>query len=317
VDGVLVIDKPAGWTSHDVVAKVRAITRVKKVGHTGTLDPFATGVLPLVLGRATRLTNYFQASDKVYRGRIRFGFATDTYDVEGVPLGEDAHPQLDAARLREMFARCQGAVRQTLPPYSAKKVNGKPLYDYARKGIEMAPTVKEVVIHSMTLLGVDGSHADFELACAAGCYARSVAHDLGRDYGCGAHLVQLRRIRCGDFAIEGATTLTASDGANAGAPVAEGGAQRYHPAGYFSSRVIPMGELLPEMPVIVVSGGDKERLSHGNDLNLLAADWSSENYKLIDADGALVAVARKVQVFDPPTEQPVRWVRMHPVLTFA
>src|SRR5512137_1982089 len=144
VDGVVVIDKPSGWTSHDVVAKIRNLTRVKKVGHTGTLDPFATGVLPLTLGKATRLTSYFLASDKVYHGVMRFGFATTTYDVDGEPLGEDTHPELDLSRLQAIFARYQGTISQTLPPYSAKKVQGRPLYAYAREGIEIAPTTKEV-----------------------------------------------------------------------------------------------------------------------------------------------------------------------------
>src|SRR5512136_2429299 len=133
MDGVLVIDKPPDWTSHDVVAKVRKITRIKKVGHTGTLDPFATGVLPLTLGRATRLTNYFLASDKLYRGVIRFGFATDTFDVDGSPVGQDTQPQLETARLEEIFGRYLGTIQQTVPPYSAKKVHGKPLYSYARR----------------------------------------------------------------------------------------------------------------------------------------------------------------------------------------
>src|SRR5512136_372747 len=127
MDGVLVIDKPPDWTSHDVVAKVRKITRIKKVGHTGTLDPFATGVLPLTLGRATRLTNYFLASDKVYRGVIRFGFATATYDVKGEALGEDSRPTLDADRVRDLSANYLGTIQQTLPPFSAKKLRGRPL----------------------------------------------------------------------------------------------------------------------------------------------------------------------------------------------
>ena len=304
MDGMLIIDKPAGWTSHDVVAKIRNITRIKKVGHTGTLDPFATGTLPLALGRATRLTSFFQMSDKVYRGVMRFGFATNTYDVEGEPLGEDKNPDLDPVRLEEIFARWQGTVEQTLPPYSAKKVQGKPLYAYARKGIEMAPVVKEITIKSLKLLGVNNNMAEFELSCAAGVYARSLAHDIGLEYGCGAHLVQLRRIRCGDFSIEEATPLTPPDDS-----------QSYYPAEFFFSRIIPMNRLLPEIPSIVVSSGDKQKLLHGNDLNVLSADWQSENYRLLDPASALVAIVRKVQVFEPPAAQPARWLRVHPIIT--
>jgi len=303
---MLIIDKPAGWTSHDVVAKIRVITRIKKIGHTGTLDPFATGTLPLAVGRATRLTSYFQASDKVYRGVMRFGFATNTYDVDGEPLGEDTNPYLDTARLEEIFARWHGTVQQTLPPYSAKKVQGKPLYLYARKGIEIAPVAKEITIKSLKLLGVNRSSAEFELACAAGAYARGLAHDIGREYGCGAHLEQLRRIRCGDFSIEETTPLTSPDDSTS-----------YYPAEYFFSRMIPLSGLLPEIPTIVVSDGDKQKLLYGNDLNVLSADWQSENYRLLGTDGTLVAIARKIQVFESPAAQPVRWVRVHPAITFG
>lgn len=303
VDGVVVIDKPPGWTSHDVVAKIRNLTKVKKVGHTGTLDPFATGVLPLTLGRATRLTNYFLASDKAYHGVIRFGFATTTYDVDGEPLGEDSHPQLDPTRLQEVFARYQGTVEQTLPAYSAKKVRGKPLYSYARKGIEISPSKKTVTIKSLTLLRVDQCEVEFELSCTTGTYARSLAHDIGTDYGCGAHLVRLRRTRSGEFSIETA------------APLCEG--PKFHSRDFFISRVIPMRSLLPEIPAIVISEGDKNKLIHGMDLNLITADWESEEFRLIDESGELIALAKRIQAFTPPVPQPARWVRIHPRLIFA
>jgi len=301
LDGMLIIDKPAEWTSHDVVAKIRGITRIKKIGHTGTLDPFATGTLALAVGRATRLTRWFQSAEKVYRGVMRFGFATNTYDMDGEPLGEDTNPDIDAVRLEEIFSRWRGTIQQTLPPYSAKKVQGKPLYVYARKGIEMAPVVKEVTISSLRLLGVDHNLAEFELVCSAGAYARGLAHDIGRDYGCGAHLEQLRRIRCGEFSIEDATPLTSPD---------DGG--NYFPADYFFRRMIPMNRLLAEMPSIIVSDGDKQSLSRGNDLNILSADWQSENYRIIDSEGMLAAIAKKIHVFEPPAVQPVRWIRIHP-----
>jgi len=138
-DGVLIIDKPAGWTSHDVVAKIRNLTRVRKVGHTGTLDPFATGVLPLTLGRATRLTNYFQASDKVYRGVMRFGFATDTYDVDGRPLGEDTRPELDRDRLEEILGRYRGPLRQAPPPSPPRNSRGNPCTPMRAPGSRSPP----------------------------------------------------------------------------------------------------------------------------------------------------------------------------------
>ncbi len=303
VDGVVIIDKPAGWTSHDVVAKIRNLTKIKKVGHAGTLDPFATGVLPITLGRATRLTNYFLASDKVYHGVMRFGFATTTFDVDGEPMGEDARPQLDQPRLMEIFSHYQGTVHQTLPPYSAKKVRGKPLYSYARRGIEINPSTKAVVIRSLTLLGVNQCEVEFELSCATGTYARSLAHDIGADYGCGAHLIRLRRTRSGEFPIEKAV------------PLSEG--QQFYPREFFVSRVIPLGSLLREIPAIIISDGDKKKLIHGMDLNLLTADWESEEFRLIDESGDLVALAKRIQTFTPPVQQPAHWIRIHPHLTFS
>ncbi len=303
VDGVVIIDKPSGWTSHDVVAKIRNLTKVKKVGHTGTLDPFATGVLPLTLGKATRLTSYFLASDKTYHGVMRLGFATTTYDVDGEPLGEDTKPDLDIDRLREIFGHYQGTVSQTLPPYSAKKVQGRPLYSYARKGIALTPTKKEVTIKSLRLISVTGCEAEFELACAAGTYARSLAHDIGLDYGCGAHLVRLRRTRSGEFPIEIAV------------PLSEG--ENFYPREYFMDRVIPLRSLLQEIPAIVVSEGDRKKLIHGMDLNVITADWKSEEYRVIDDSGELIALAHRIQAFVAPVEQPVQWVRIHPRVLFA
>ena len=303
MDGVLVINKPAGWTSHDVVAKIRNLTRIKKVGHTGTLDPFATGVLPLTLGRATRLTNYFLSSDKAYLGVMRFGFATNTFDLDGEACSEDLHPTLDPARLATLFSHWVGRVSQTLPAYSAKKVRGKPLYAYARRGVEMEEATKEVHIRFLKLLSIRGSEVEFELVCTAGTYARSLAHDIGKEYGCGAHLVRLERTRSGDFPIEVAV------------PLSEG--EEFHTKEFFFSKVIPLRDLLNEIPAIVLSDGDRERLSHGTDLNLLTSAYDATEYRLLDQSGELVAMANRLQTFSSPVPQPVRWVRAHPKIIFA
>ncbi len=303
MDGVLVIDKPADWTSHDVVAKVRKITRIKKVGHTGTLDPFATGVLPLTVGRATRLTNYFLASDKHYHGIMRFGFATTTFDLTGEPLGSDTHPRLDRGTLEEVFRKYTGSVEQTVPPYSARKVQGQPMYRYARKGIRMAPATKQVQIRLLTLIDIRGSEVEFELACAAGTYARSLAHDLGRDIGSGAHLVQLRRIRSGEFPIEDAVPLMVGEA--------------FHPREFYLERIVPMENLLQEIPSIVVSDGDRARLAHGMDLNLLTGASESVEYRILDERGHLVAIARRLHTFASPVAQPAHWVRVHPHIIFT
>ncbi len=301
-DGVLVVDKPSGWTSHDVVAKIRNLTRIKKVGHAGTLDPFATGVLPLMLGRATRLTNYFLSSDKVYHGVMRFGFATNTYDVDGDPVGEDAHPELEEERLLQIFTRYIGIIRQTLPPFSAKKVQGRPLYSYARKGIELSPSTKEVNVKSLKLLNVDHCEAEFELTCAAGTYARSLAHDIGAEYGCGAHLIRLRRTRSGEFPIESAVQL--------------GEEQQFHPREFFLSQIIPIRKLLQDIPEIVISENDKRKLLNGMDLNLITANAESREFRLLDESGEIIALAQNIQVFASPIAQPARWIRVHPRITF-
>ncbi len=303
MDGVLIIDKPSGWTSHDVVAKIRNLTKIKKVGHTGTLDPFATGVLPLTLGKATRLTNYFLASDKVYQGVMRFGYATDTYDVDGKPLGDDQHPQLDFVRLQEIFAKYCGNIDQKPPPYSAKKIQGMPLYAYARKGIEITPPTKAVTVKSLTLLKVNNSEAEFELSCSAGTYARSLAFDIGNDYGCGAHLVRLRRMRSGEFPIERAV------------PLSEG--EQFFSCDFFLGRIIPIKDLLHEIPAIVISEGDKKKLFNGMELNFLTTEWESKEYRLIDEAGELLAVASRIQSFISPVAQPAQWIRVHPRLTFG
>jgi tRNA pseudouridine55 synthase len=303
VDGVVIIDKPSGWTSHDVVAKIRNLTKVKKVGHTGTLDPFATGVLPLTLGRATRLTSYFLASDKMYHGVMRFGFATTTYDVDGEAIGEDTQPELDAVRLEQVFARYRGTILQTLPPYSAKKIQGRPLYSYARRGIELSPTQKEVTIKELKVVSVNGCEVEFELACTTGTYARSLAHDIGADYGCGAHLIHLRRTRSGEFPIDAAVPLSE--------------AEQFYSREFFIGRLIPMRNLLQEIPSIVVSDGDVRKVVHGMDLNLLAAEWESDEYRLLDQTGELIALAKRVQTFTAPVEQPAHWIRIHPHLIFS
>ncbi len=303
MDGVVIIDKPAGWTSHDVVAKVRNITGIKKVGHTGTLDPFATGVLPLMLGRATRLTNHFLASDKTYRGVMRFGFATVTFDLDGEPAGEDTKPVIDKSRLEEILSRYQGVVRQTVPPYSAKKIHGKPMYAYARKGVTLAAATKEVTIKSLTLLALCGSEAEFEIVCTAGTYARSLAHDVGRDYGCGAHLIRLRRTKSGEFPIESAI------------PLVEG--ERFSTRDFILSKAIPMRALLTELPGVVLSEGDRSKVIHGMDLNVLTGAWEAEEYRLLDERGELVALAQRAQAFVSPVAQPAHWVRIHPHIIFS
>jgi tRNA pseudouridine55 synthase len=194
-------------TSHDVVGKLRRITGERSIGHLGTLDPMATGVLPLVLGKFTRLAQYFSSAEKSYSGAIRFGFATDTFDAEGEPAGPDSEPLLTQDQVRAAAARFHGEMEQMPPAYSAKKIGGKPAYKLAREGkpVELKPA--KVCITSFEITGLEGAEASFNMSISAGGYVRSVAHELGQDLGCGAHLSRLRRTQAGVFTLAEAHTL--------------------------------------------------------------------------------------------------------------
>jgi tRNA pseudouridine55 synthase len=207
MNAVLVIDKPAGLTSHDVVNRVRRILGQKSVGHLGTLDPAATGVLPVVVGNLTRLAQFYVRSEKCYEGVIRFGFATDTYDADGEPTTPTREIMLDLEEVRKQAAAFQGRIQQMPPPFSAKKIAGVPAYKLARKKQEVALQPVEVEIKDLEILAVEGPCADFRARVASGTYMRSVAHDLGQKLGCGAHLKSLRRTVAGEFSIADAHTL--------------------------------------------------------------------------------------------------------------
>ncbi len=207
MNAVLVLDKPAAFTSHDVVNRVRRLTGERSVGHLGTLDPMATGVLPLLLGRFTRLAQFFNDSCKTYEGEIRFGFATDTYDAEGEPVGpvSDRYPTLGEIHIH--LPALTGQILQLPPVYSAKKINGVAAYKLARKDkpVEMRPV--QVQVHRFEIQSVWGDRARFVAEVSAGTYIRSLAHDLGQALGCGAHLSSLRRTQAGEFNIARAVTL--------------------------------------------------------------------------------------------------------------
>ena len=207
MNGVVIIDKPGGLTSHDVVNRVRRILGQKSVGHLGTLDPSATGVLPVVAGSFTRLAQFFTHSDKKYEGTIRFGFATDTYDADGEPISPPAEVTLNLDELRSLAAEFVGIRQQMPPPFSAKKIAGVPAYKLARKQkpVELKPV--EVEIRELTILGVTGDCASFRAHVGSGTYLRSIAHELGQKLGCGAHLAGLRRTAVGDFSVDNAHSL--------------------------------------------------------------------------------------------------------------
>ena len=217
MNGVIIVDKPAGWTSHDVVARMRRILGQRSIGHLGTLDPLATGVLPLVVGSLTRLAQFYTASEKTYEGVIRFGFATKTYDADGDPLGEvrpvTVNPvtlnpvSLNLERLQQLATGFLGLIEQLPPPFSAKKINGVPAYKLARKQQDVVLKPVQVEIKEFVILSVADDRAHFRARVASGTYMRSVAHEMGQLLGCGAHLESLRRTAVAEFDISQAHTL--------------------------------------------------------------------------------------------------------------
>jgi len=279
-----VIDKPGGMTSHDVVDRLRRITGERSIGHLGTLDPMATGVLPLLLGKFTRLTQYFSAAEKSYAGGIRFGFATDTYDAEGEPCGSDQRPEaaakLTLEQVREAAARFHGEMEQMPPQFSAKKIDGQPAYKSARKGkpVELKPA--RVRIDAFAIETLDGPEASFTIDISAGGYVRSVAHELGSDLGCGAHLSRLRRTGAGAFTLADAHTLEELEALAGNAEAIEG--LCIHPR-----------TLLPEMPAVAGDDLALGRLRNGAQANLPEFS-ASPLVKVFAGPRELVGIARRV-----------------------
>jgi tRNA pseudouridine55 synthase len=278
MNGLLVLDKPPGFTSHDVVAIVRRATGEKSIGHLGTLDPMATGVLPLLLGKYTRLAQFFGQAEKHYSGHIRFGFATDTFDADGVPTADAQPLTLSLGELRALGQRFRGEIDQLPPVFSAKKINGVPAHKLARAGAEVAVKPVRITIHHFALTSLEGDTAAFTMAVSAGGYVRSVAHELGQLAGCGAHLSSLRRTRAGAFLLEQAITIDQLKSAS----VAELEALLPHPR-----------TLLPEMPSVTVDDHLAGRLRNGMQVNL--PDFSQAPLlKVFTAPTELLAIGRRI-----------------------
>jgi tRNA pseudouridine55 synthase len=278
MNGLLVLDKPPGVTSHDVVAIVRRATGEKSIGHLGTLDPMATGVLPLLLGKYTRLAQFFGQAEKHYTGHIRFGFATDTFDADGVPAAEARPLNLSLEELCTLGQRFRGEIDQLPPVFSAKKINGVAAHKLARAGAEVAVKPVRITIHHFALTSLEGDTAAFTMAVSAGGYVRSVAHELGQLAGCGAHLSSLRRTRAGAFVLEQAITIDQLKSAS----VAELEALLPHPR-----------TLLPEMPSVTVDDQVAGRLRNGMQVNL--PDFSQAPLlKVFTAPTELLAIGRRI-----------------------
>lgn len=256
-DGALVINKPRGKTSHDVVDAVRHLAGFRQIGHLGTLDPLGTGVLVLLLGRATRLAQFYSGRRKRYAASFRFGFATDTYDSDGEARGPDTAPTLDAEVLRQLAAERIGRFEQMPPAFSAKKVAGRPAYELARKKQEVELKPVEVEIYEYKLVGIDGSIAHFVIECSSGTYIRSLAHEMGQKLGCGAHLSEITRTAVGEFSLEQAIPLE---------ELAEASRTRR-----FASCLIKLENLLPNFPRINVLPVIERRVRHGSKFNISVA----------------------------------------------
>ena len=274
--GLLNIDKPGGPTSHDLVAAVRRGTRVKKVGHAGTLDPLATGVLVLCLGPATRLSEYVMRSRKRYRARVHFGVVTDTYDAQGeIVARSDALPE--RAAVEAALADFRGAIEQVPPMYSAIKRGGRKLYELARAGQDVERPPRAVTIHRLELLDWQPPFATLDVECSAGTYIRSLAHDLGQALGCGAHLAALQRRASGRFRVEDAVPWDEFRAAME--------------AGTWQQYLLPPDLALADAPAVHLSAEQAARVLHGN--TIAAGDVAGDLARAYDPAGRFVAVLER------------------------
>jgi len=254
MNGVVVIDKPQGLTSHDVVNRVRRILGQRSVGHLGTLDPSATGVLPIVAGSLTRLAQFYAHSEKIYEGVIRFGFATDTYDADGEATTPPCDVRLDIKQLQVLAADFRGVIEQVPPPFSAKKIAGVPAYKLARKKQDFILKPVNVEVKELEILDLNDARAHFRARVGSGTYMRSLAYDMGQRLGCGAHLASLRRTTVAEFAVEGAHTLEELDQA-----IQQGSAEDIfvHPR-----------KLLPQFPSVAATDENVALIRAGRAVNL-------------------------------------------------
>jgi tRNA pseudouridine55 synthase len=301
VDGVLVVDKPAGPTSHDVVDRARRALGTRRIGHTGTLDPFATGVLVLCVGRATRLARFLAAGEKAYRARVRLGFATTTDDSTGEALAPPRNVEVGAAELDRALAGLVGSFDQVPPAFSARQVGGRRLYELARRGEAVARAATPVTVHALELVSREGDTIELDVRCSAGTYVRALARDLGERLGTGAHLSALRRTRSGGFDLAQAVLADRLEEAKA--------------------RLIPLSRLLPELPAVTVGAEGRRRIAHGRELapeHVVAAFPSPGvgRVRVVGEDGELLGLAVARGPDDDSSALPAR-ASLHPDLVLV
>jgi tRNA pseudouridine55 synthase len=283
VSGVLVVDKPIGMTSHDVVQAIRRGTGIRRAGHTGTLDPRASGVLVVLLGPAVRISEYVSASDKRYMATIRLGSATDTYDAEGVITSTASVDEISEEQFKDVLSGYVGQIEQVPPPYSAVKVQGKKAYEMAREGEEVNLEPRLINVYSLDLLEWDPPDAVIDVFCSSGTYVRSLANDLGNELGCGAHLIGLRRTKSGRFTLRDAVPLRRLNDA--------------FTAGEWYKFLIPAAEALGDWPMVELGADEVELIRHGH--RVPAETGASGWARGVSQQGDLVALLE----FDPDSQE--------------
>jgi tRNA pseudouridine55 synthase len=289
-DGILIIDKPSGLTSHAVVQRVRRATKTRQAGHAGTLDPMATGVLVVCLGQATRVSEYLLGHDKTYRATIRLGVETNTYDADGEVVATN-EVKVDRAGVERALTQFAGEIQQVPPMYSALKREGQKLYELARQGIEIERAARSVIVYSIELRGYQAPDVVIDVRCSAGTYIRSIAHDLGAALGTGGHLIDLRRTAAGPFTIEQAVSVESFEAAAR--------EDRWPPL------LHPIDEALSDWPLAVI--GEPDRLRALNGAPIFSLKLTGARCRAHDEQGNLIALL----VFD----QKKHWWRAEKVLT--
>jgi tRNA pseudouridine55 synthase len=279
MNAVVVVDKPTGMTSHDVVNRVRGIFGQRSVGHMGTLDPAATGVLALVIGNWTRLSQFYGDAEKEYEGVIRLGFATDTYDAEGEPASDPAVVKVELEQVSVAASHFVGLIKQMPPRFSAKKIQGVPAYKLARKNKEVDLTPVEVQVHEFTILGIEDDLIRFRARVGSGTYMRSIAHDLGRALGCGGHLQSLRRTALGEFRIADAHSL--------------GDLEEAAVKGRLENLLVHPRRLLPQLPSVTANEEQAARIRSGRTVNLPELS-RARLVKVFYGQADLICIAQRV-----------------------